>query len=244
MTTVAGASEAALSLSGGTLVYQSANVRARWLGRLEGGFQPLRPTRRPTPTRASPDGGRIAMSIGAGGRSDVWIYDISSSTPTRLTNAGTLNDRPEWTPDGTRVLYRADRGNRSAIWWQPADLSGPPTPLLASDQPNYFEGVVVRAAPCSRIRWTTAARARPTCGIARCAGDTTSHPLAASEFVEAQPRFSPDGRWIASVTDASGPRRWWCSRSRPRRASAGLRRWRLRAGVGPRWESHLLPRRR
>jgi serine/threonine-protein kinase len=38
----------------------------------------------------------------------------------------------------------------------------------------------------------------------RLAGDTASRPVAATDFVEAQARMSPDGRWVAYVTDASG----------------------------------------
>ncbi len=44
---------------------------------------------------------------------------------TRLTTEGTLNERPEWSPDGNRVLYRSDQNGRPAIWWRPADLSTP-----------------------------------------------------------------------------------------------------------------------
>lgn len=35
-------------------------------------------------------------------------------------------------------------------------------------------------------------------------GDTASRPVSATSSVEAQPRVSPDGRWVAFVTDASG----------------------------------------
>ncbi|MEO8227125.1 MAG: protein kinase [Gemmatimonadota bacterium] len=205
LTTVAGASEAAMSPNG-TLVYQSSNAAAiiGWAD-AAGRFQPvLNDPQIYTYPRLSPDGGRIAMAIGTGGRSDVWIYDFASATPTRLTNSGTLNDRPEWTPDGTRVLYRGDRGNRSAIWWQPADLSGPPAPLLASDQHNYFEGVVDPSGTVLAYQVDDGGATQADVKYRAVTGDTTSHPIAASEFVEAQPRFSPDGRWIASVTDASG----------------------------------------
>jgi serine/threonine-protein kinase len=35
-------------------------------------------------------------------------------------------------------------------------------------------------------------------------GDTTAHPISATTAIEAQARLSPDGRWVAYVTDASG----------------------------------------
>jgi hypothetical protein len=201
LTTVAGASEAALA-PGGTLVYQTSNAAAilGWAD-ASGAFQPLlsEPQGYSYP-RLSPDGRRIAMTIVSGGRSDVWLYDIASSTPTRLTNSGTLNDRPEWSPDGTHVLYRGDRGNRSAVWWQPADLSGPPVPLLSSDQHSFYEGVIAPGGNALVYQVDDGGANQADVRYRPVSGDTTSHPIAASEFVEAQPRFSPDGHWIATVT--------------------------------------------
>jgi Periplasmic component of the Tol biopolymer transport system len=154
--------------------------------------------------RLSPDGTRIALSVGSGGRADVWVYDIASATPTRLSNSGTLNDRPEWTPDGKRVLYRADRASRTGIWWQPADLSGPPAPLLVSDRHNYYEAVIDPGGTMVAYQVDDGGASQADVMYRALAGDTTSRPIAASEFVEAQQRFSPDGHWIALVTDASG----------------------------------------
>ncbi len=205
LTTIAGASEAALSPAG-TLVYQAANAAGvvGWVGPQDQ-FQPLlgEPQAYSYP-RLSPDGSRIAMTVGSGGRADVWVYDIASATPTRLTNSGALNDRPEWTPDGTRVLYRADRGNRTAIWWQPADLSGPPETLLGDDRHNYYEGVISPDGRTLVYQVDDGGTNQADVMARAIAGDTASRPIAASAYVEAQPRLSPDGRWIAYVTDASG----------------------------------------
>ncbi len=58
--------------------------------------------------RLSPDGRRLAIAVGSADRRDVWLFDLSSQTMTRLTSDGTSNDRPEWSPDGKRVLYRSE----------------------------------------------------------------------------------------------------------------------------------------
>jgi Tol biopolymer transport system component len=93
--------------------------------------------------RLSPDGRQLAVSIAALDRRDVWLYDLSSQTMTRLTNDGGASDRPEWTPDGKRVLYRSDRGKaRTAIWWRPADLSADATPLVTGPRLDVFEAVM------------------------------------------------------------------------------------------------------
>ena len=143
VTTLAGASMSAMSPTG-TLVYEPTSDQARlgWVN-LQGQFTPLqsKPQAYAFP-RLSPDGKRIAMSIGAEGRSDIWLYDIASGTPTRITSAGALNDRPEWSPDGRRVLYRSDRSGRPGLWWEPADQSALSAPLETDPQHNYYEGVI------------------------------------------------------------------------------------------------------
>jgi serine/threonine protein kinase len=205
LTRISVSSDAVLSETG-TLVYRPANAAALvgWVD-TSGRFEPLLadPQAYAYP-RLSPDGTRIAMSIRVGGRSDVWVYDIASGTPLRLTTEGTLNERVEWTPDGTRVLYRADRGTRTAIWSQPADRSGPPAPLQASDAHDYYEGVVTPDGSRLVYQIDDAGVNQADVMYRALDGDTTSHPVAATNFVEAQPRVSPDGRWVAYVTDASG----------------------------------------
>jgi Tol biopolymer transport system component len=204
-TTVAGASLAAMSPTG-TLVYKPAAGEAT-LGRvdLHGRFTPLvsRLQAYAYP-RLSPDGKRIAMSISAAGRSDIWLYDIASGTPTRFTNSGSLNDRPEWTPDGRRVLYRSDRSGRPAIWWQPADQSAPATPLQASDQHSFYEGVITPDDRSLVYQIDDGGADQADVMVRALAGDTASRPVAATRFLEAQARVSPDGKWVAYVTDASG----------------------------------------
>ncbi|MEJ2187388.1 MAG: protein kinase, partial [Gemmatimonadota bacterium] len=204
-TTVQGTSVAALSPTG-TLVYQPAAGEAAlgWVD-LHGRFTPLvsRPQAYAYP-RLSPDGKRIAMSISAAGRSDIWLYDIASGTLTRITHSGTQNDRPEWSPDGRRVLYRSDRSGRPGIWWQPADQSAPATPLQVSDEHNVFEGVITPDGRSLVYQVDDGGATQADIMVRALAGDTTSHPVAATRFVETQARVSPDGKWVAYVTDQSG----------------------------------------
>ncbi len=199
---VVGASDAALSVTG-TLVYLSANADLV-LGWAAPGtpFEPLLPT--PglySYPRLSPDGRRIALAIGAGGRSDIWVYDLASFTLQRLTSAGFFNDRPEWTPDGARVVYRSDEGGRSAIMWVPADLSAPPEPLLSSPVHDFYEAVV---SPDGGALVYQIDDSQADVMYRLLEGDTAARAVAATLSVEAQPRLSPDGRWVAFVTDASG----------------------------------------
>jgi Tol biopolymer transport system component len=111
---IGGTTEAAVTPAG-TLIHQAMTTESQvgWVS-MRGEFTPvLREPRAYAWPRLSPDGRRLALSIRSGQRADIWSYDLAS-TPTCLTTDVTVNDRPEWTPEGRRVLYRSDRGARTA----------------------------------------------------------------------------------------------------------------------------------
>jgi Tol biopolymer transport system component len=152
--------------------------------------------------RLSPDGRRLAITVGVSDRRDVWLHEFGSGTLTRLTTEGTTNERPEWSPDGSRVLYRSDHETRTAIWWRPADLSARATPLLMGQRLDVFEAVLTPDARTIVYQLDTLGA---DIYYRALSGDTTPHPVAASTTaIETMPRLSPDGRWIAFTTDESG----------------------------------------
>jgi Tol biopolymer transport system component len=199
-----GAADAALSQNG-TLIYQStmADAQLGWVDP-RGGFTPIVNEARPYMyPRLSPDGRRIALTIGSGPRSDVWIHDIASGTPMRLTTAGNQNERAEWSPDNKRVLYRSDRGRRTAIWWQPADNSGTAEILQGGDQHDFYEAVISPDGKSIAYQIDDAGELQADLMWRPLTGDTTSKVITSTNALEAQGRISPDGKWIAYVTDAS-----------------------------------------
>ncbi|MDX2120811.1 MAG: protein kinase [Gemmatimonadota bacterium] len=197
-----GLARAAVSPAG-TLVYQGGAVLSRVVIAGPEGITRLglEDSRDYTFPRLSPDGRRLAIGIGAAGSRDVWIYALGARTLTRLTS-GTLNERPEWSPDGTRVLYRADLSGRAAIWWRPVDLSAEATPVIAGPDLDVFEAQLAPDARRVVFQLDTSGADVYYRGLT---GDTTMHPVANSPAaIENMPRISPDGRWIAFVTNESG----------------------------------------
>jgi Tol biopolymer transport system component len=196
-----GSAVAALS-STGTLAYMVGNRGSTLVLANAAGSVPLLPEVRPYSfPRYSPDGKRVALTIASGTSSDIWLEDVASGTLTRLTSGGTVNERPEWSPDGTRVLFRTVRGARSALWWQPADGIAPASPLLADDGADYFEGVVTPDGRDLVYQVDTAGADIMVRGIE---SDGAPRPIAHTRANEDQPRVSPDGRWVAYVTEESG----------------------------------------
>ena len=152
--------------------------------------------------RYSPDGRKIAVAIAAGSQRDIWVIDVGGQTTSRLTSGGFISDRPEWTPDGKRILYRTGRAARSAIWWRAADLSDSESSLLTSTTEDYYEAVVT---PDSKWLVYQSDTAGADIGAQSLSGDRKRIGLVTnSEFVESMGRVSPDGKWLAYVTDESG----------------------------------------
>ncbi|MBN1569176.1 MAG: PD40 domain-containing protein [Acidobacteria bacterium] len=74
--------------------------------------------------RISPDGKRLAITVGAGGKGDIWIWDIVRETMTPSTFSGD-SEAALWTPDGRRIVYRSTRdGTLANIYWKAADGTG------------------------------------------------------------------------------------------------------------------------
>ena len=57
--------------------------------------------------RFSPDGKRLAFSIGTAQGYDIWVKDLDRDTPSRLSFLPGLNDWPVWTPDGKNIVFRS-----------------------------------------------------------------------------------------------------------------------------------------
>jgi serine/threonine-protein kinase len=158
--------------------------------------------------RLSPDGRRIANGVytsatTAGSPQDIWVFDTERKIKTRVTFGG-VNADPIWTPDGRRITYSATVDGKRGIYCVPADGSGKPELLLATDSaptpsswtPDgkfllYSQGVDKKP---SRI-WVL-----PVAG--GVAGKP--YPLHDAQAYEADAQVSPDGRWVAYVSQETG----------------------------------------
>ena len=198
----------------GSLVYVSGDLQSAaqsrlvWVSR-NGTEQPLAaPAHSYWGPRLSPDGRRVATAIQEP-ETQIWLYDLSRETLTRLTFEGSVNQNPVWTPDSKRITLTSNKEGTLSIFWQLADGSGglerlntseyiqvpgswsPDGQLLAFAELNPTTGVdiwVLRMGDPS-----------PGSGLARKA-----QPFLRTPFSESAPRFSPDGRWLAYISDESG----------------------------------------
>jgi serine/threonine-protein kinase len=194
----------------GTLVYAESDPGASqlelaWLDR-SGTLESLGlPPREYQGPRISPDGKRIAVTIGpSGGRSgDVWIHDLTSSALTKLSFEG-RSWTPIWSRDGRDVTYATitptgDDQFRS----RPATGGNEPKTVLAFGQ-GLARQPVAWMPDGSLLAWEDAGT--PTVGnvIYFPPGAREPLPIARTPAIETQASASPDGRFVAYALDASG----------------------------------------
>ena len=157
-----------------------------------------------TDLRYSPDGSRIALAIKDAARTDIWMYTVASRTLDRLTTAGTINDRPEWTSDGRDVLYRTNRDGPTSIYRQRADGSGAAERISPPGLPfPAQEGVITPDGKTMIVRIDGQETHRD---IYRVALDGTHAfaPLIATAADEIAPAIAPNGKWIAYTSNETG----------------------------------------
>ncbi len=174
--------------------------RLVWLDR-KGVEEPLAaPLRNYYRPRLSPDGQRIAAHI-RGESNDVWVYDIAGQTLTRVTFEGN-NQFPIWTPDGKRVTFRATRGGTRNVWWKPVDGSGTEEQLTSGDHnqtPHSWspDGQVLFYNDSDPVK-------RDGIWVLPLEGERQARPFFQTPFREVAAHISPDGQWLAYVSDESG----------------------------------------
>jgi Tol biopolymer transport system component len=132
----------------------------------------------------------------------IWSYDISRQTLTRFTFEGKTNNRPVWTPDGKRIAFYSDKEGSLNIFWQLADGSGGLERLTTSETVNVPESF----SPDGRV--LAFHEADPTTGRNDIwvlqMSDRKAQPFLKTYFNQGNPRFSPDGHWLAYTSDESG----------------------------------------
>ena len=150
--------------------------------------------------RIAPDGQRVAVSaVTAILRRDLWLLDLATGDRRQMTREAGDNHSPLWSPDGATLTFASSRtGPQQMFRLRPQSLDVP-RPLVGGDQhtPGSWSPDGRRLAfhewRPDRLRdiWTW-----------RDDPDADETRWLATDANERAPAFSPDGRWIAYVSDA------------------------------------------
>ena len=199
--TDAGAMNVSLS-ENGTLIYTPGGTS---LGRtlvwvdLEGNEEalPLPPAEYESP-RVSPDGRYVAVEV-RGVNTDVIIYDLERDISTRLTFETSVDGFPVWSRDGQRVAFASDRDGTLDVYAKAADGTGQVERLTTSES---FQAPEVWLADGQLLIATLTGRADSDMGLLDRENRVTD--LVKTPFDEGYSALSPDGRWLAYLSNESG----------------------------------------
>jgi serine/threonine-protein kinase len=182
-----------------------------------------------THPRLSPDGRRLVYAVESDSGSEIWIYDIERGTPTPLVTGG-VNRYPIWSHDGQQITFQSARAGGVSLYSKRVDGSGEPEALIRSaiDQSAGLSRALAGLLPGTMPVFTSANPHLPMAwtsdGVTLAFDErkpSAEHdiwvltrggepsPFQRTDYDESAPAFSPDGKWLAYVSDESGRSAVW-----------------------------------
>jgi hypothetical protein len=191
----------------GTLLYRPDSVfetHLVWVDRVGKQIGEPYPTGLYTNPVLSPDGKLVAFDRVID-HADVWLMDLERRITSRFTIQ--QSNVPIWSPDGGTVAFASSRTGKLDIYQRPTNMGGPEQVLLQLDaKPIVFPSdwsADGRYLAYYRSDDTT----RLDIWVLPLFGDRKPFPYVHGDFNESQGQFSPNGKWMAYVSDESVHRR-------------------------------------
>jgi len=181
----------------------------------------------------SPDGKRVAGQImEETGLGDLWLIDLDRNVESRFTFQPASRMNPLWSPDGSRIVFAS---NQEGGFWQLFEKR--------SDGTGTEERLLKTGSPDVPTDWSADGRflvyeerdlrtSKRDLWLLPMTGDRKPISYMETPFDELQGQFSPDGKWMAYVSDESDR---WEIYVQPVPASGG--KWQISnsGGTQPRW---------
>ncbi len=149
----------------------------------------------------TPQDNQLVVTVGSEiGIRALWIYDLQRGSRAVLSMEGSASNAA-LSPDGERVYFSSNLTGSWNLYHAPLDASSPPQMLLDRENEQWAGS------------WSPDGQAfafydvRPESGrdiYVLSAGQTEPEPFIVTPFNERAPRFSPDSRWLAYVSNESG----------------------------------------
>jgi len=151
--------------------------------------------------RLSPDGTRLAETRLENRNIDVWVWEFTRGIGTRLTFNLSNDADPVWSPDGSQIAFNSNRDSGRGIYVKPAN--GASEEKLLITQPTA--GPESWSSDGKYLLFTAAdEHTRRDIWVLPIQGDGKPVVFLRTPFEETSPRFSPDARWVAYVSNESG----------------------------------------
>ncbi len=149
----------------------------------------------------APDGRRAAITIRhVDGKSDLWMYDLERGLGGRFTFGDLPALLPQWSPDGREVVYIDGAGT---TYIKSADGTGVPRTVMTDTSGTL---VIWDWSPdgTKLLAMAQSSETKTDLVTLQVSGEATVTPFVATPAAETAGVFSPDGRWVAYLSDESG----------------------------------------
>jgi len=203
------------SMNGGLAYIQGgsgAPTQLSWFDRAGKPLGDIGPPGRYHTLSISPDGSRVAAEKVDGSNHDIWLIDAAPGGKSdRFTfDTADVEESPIWSFDGKQVLYASGRTKtKMSLFVKPSNLSGDPVEVFKaqgfvfpSDWSRDGKTVILSAASQLSANFF---------GLFTLALDPTGkqtdlkpEPFLQTDQAEFRGKLSPDGRWLAYESDATG----------------------------------------
>ena len=140
-----------------------------------------------------------------GGAMDIHVYDVARKFPTQVTFGPEKTGSAIWATGDTRLIYSAQRETGAALMTKPA--AGGHAEVLFEDRTHNI--LPLSVSPDGRfLLYNEVTRAlQGKIAVLPLTGERKPYLLLNSGFSEIPAQFSPDGKWIAYVSNRSGGRK-------------------------------------
>jgi DNA-binding SARP family transcriptional activator len=182
----------------------------------------------------SPDGKWLAVARVANAEPfSIWIKRLDRGPSIKLTLEGMDNYGPGWTPDGRSVTFSSTHVTGAIDLWTKRVDGGAQAVMQLHEKWNLYNA---RWSPDGKWLIFQTDIGSPGAGdilAIRPGIDTAPVPVVATTFTEMSPAFSPNGRWLAYISNETGADEIYVVPF----PSTGAGKWAISAGGGtePLW---------
>ena len=189
----------------GTLIYQGGGRweqkrRIAWVDRTGQIIPAVEDERDFDDPEISPDGNRIVVTV-RGPVFTIWVYDLEAGTRTKLQQDGDSGGAV-WLPGGNEILFWSNMDGPYAIYRQ--DLAGSSSPEIITQPLGGDIDDIAASADGRFVAFESVVDGGKGLIYVDLADGRESKSFLETPDNETGPAFSPDGRWLAFVSDESG----------------------------------------